>query len=884
MIGRTVGHYRILERLGGGGMGVVYKAEDTALDRMVALKFLPDDLTRDDEARQRFVIEAKAAAKIEHPNICTVHEIAESEEGQTFIAMQYVEGESLARRIARGPLPARDAVTIAIEVARGLAAAHRVGIVHRDIKPANIMLTTENDVKIVDFGVAKLSGLTITRATSSPGTLEYMAPEQLSSHPVTAATDLWSLGVVIQEMLTGTRPFHGAYDQAVAYAILNEKPQPIGDVARPDAMDAVLGKALAKDPSKRYATAEAMLADLSSLLTGGAASALQLREETVESGLFPSDRDDRGSAPAKVATDPESAHTAEPSPDRREQPVRVRWAPRAIAVTLLAVAAVVSVALWHPWRDDGRGPTAPVTIPTAAVTTGAHEVAVARFENRTQDPSLDALGDMVVDTLTRGREGLPNVTIVPFAEPDGGGQPRRSSLRIAGASYLSGNQLRLQAQLLQSDGTLLFTVAPVTGLRPEISTLLEALRQEVLGAVAAHFDPTLDLNVLTPPTLDAYVEWSRGMELFGLDYDGAVRHLRRAVEIDPDFFEAAQTLYWAWANRAMCDEAARYLEELRERVSHLTPFEREMLAWMQADHDGQTIEMVRSLRAMHELAPDLAWVTFVLGQNELRLNRTQTAIGLLREAGTGWFGYGPSNSRWWPRAFLMMALHMNGDYEEALEVAERGIREFPDNLMFHSGKASNLAALGRRKELDVLIEDACVVNARLSTPATVMLAAASELRAHGHFEDSARVAQKAVQWCKTQPSETILASDLVSALVLAGRAEEARAVATRRLADNPTDWKAIAQAGAVAARLGDRDEALRLAARLTEAVPLCIPGEASCRRSAIAAQLGDRDEAMRLLRQAFAEGYRLDFNLHRDIDLEPLWDDPEFIELLQPNG
>ncbi|MCM2316518.1 MAG: serine/threonine protein kinase, partial [Thermoanaerobaculia bacterium] len=163
MIGRTVGHYRIAERLGGGGMGVVYKADDLTLHRTVALKFLPPELTRDDDAKQRFLLEARAAARLDHPNICPVHEVGESDDGQTFIAMTYYEGESLAKRIERGPIPVDEAAKIAIEVARGLGAAHQAGIVHRDVKPANVMLTTKGGVKIVDFGVAKLAGVTMTR-------------------------------------------------------------------------------------------------------------------------------------------------------------------------------------------------------------------------------------------------------------------------------------------------------------------------------------------------------------------------------------------------------------------------------------------------------------------------------------------------------------------------------------------------------------------------------------------------------------------------------------------------------------------------------------------------------------------------------------------------
>jgi serine/threonine protein kinase/Tol biopolymer transport system component len=274
MIGRTVGHYRVLERLGGGGMGIVYKAEDLTLRRFVALKFLPPELTSDSEAKERFLREARAASLLEHPNICTVHEVAEDGDGQFFIAMGYYEGETLRALLDRGALPVRDALRIGTQVVRGLGKAHAAGIIHRDIKPANVIVTSEGVAKILDFGLAKLTGGShITQSKSTFGTLSYMAPEQLLGEPVGPPTDLWAAGVVMFEALTGQRPFRGEQAQAIAYSIVNEQPLSLLEL-QPDApaeLGRILKKLLRKDPAQRYQSAEELLSEFDPLRTSGPA-------------------------------------------------------------------------------------------------------------------------------------------------------------------------------------------------------------------------------------------------------------------------------------------------------------------------------------------------------------------------------------------------------------------------------------------------------------------------------------------------------------------------------------------------------------------------------------------------------------------------------------
>lgn len=289
LIGRTVSHYRILEQLGAGGMGVVYKALDVRLNRSVALKFLTPDLTRDPQAKERFMNEARAASSFDHPNICTVYEIGEAEDGQWFIAMPCYEGETLKERIDRGPLPIEEAAKIALQIVRGLARAHEKEIIHRDVKPANIIVTGEGVAKLLDFGLSKLRGQTlITTVGSTLGTAAYMSPEQAGGDPADQRSDIWAVGVVLYEMLIGQRPFRGDYDQVVFYSILNQNPPAIAGLRNevPPGLQAIVTKCLQKDPAKRYQSADELGADLE-LVQGAAGSNRRIPGTAAKSRRLP---------------------------------------------------------------------------------------------------------------------------------------------------------------------------------------------------------------------------------------------------------------------------------------------------------------------------------------------------------------------------------------------------------------------------------------------------------------------------------------------------------------------------------------------------------------------------------------------------------------------
>jgi serine/threonine-protein kinase len=351
------GRYQIIEELGRGGMGVVYKAQDTKLKRTVALKFLPPELTHISEVKERFMREAQAAAALDHPNICTVHEFDEAEE-KTFISMAYIEGQSLKKKIESGPIEFNEALRIATQVAEGLQEAHKKGVVHRDIKSANIMVTERDQAKIMDFGLARVAGGTlVTKEPTIMGTVAYMSPEQARGEAVDHRTDIWSLGVVLYEMISGQLPFQGDRETSVMYSIVHEAPKPLKALQSdiPEELEHVVGKALAKNLDDRYQNIVDLIDDLYSI--------------------------SKGFMPPKIK-----------AAIRRARLSKIK---RAYFYSAIAVLFVLLVAAGF-YLFFARGKH-------------IDSIAVLPFENMSKDPDIEYLSDGITETLINKLSQLPGL-------------------------------------------------------------------------------------------------------------------------------------------------------------------------------------------------------------------------------------------------------------------------------------------------------------------------------------------------------------------------------------------------------------------------------------------------------------------------------------------
>ena len=382
MIGSTISHYQILDKLGEGGMGVVYKAEDTKLERTVALKFLPAHLLGNEEVRKRFEREAKAAAALHHPNICPVYEIDEVE-GKSFIAMAFLEGESLDKQIAQGPLKLDQMLAIGQQIAGGLEAAHKKGIFHRDVKPENVIVNDSGHVTVMDFGLAKLTEASrLTQAGETMGTVAYMSPEQTEGSGTDHRTDIWSLGVVLYEMITGQQPFKGDYEKAVQYSILNERAEPLTALRTgvPMNLERVVEKCLSKSPDERYQSASELAVDLRAAAKSDAQSQ------------------------ATMASRP--AHPATTSP--------LRYWPIAAGVALVAAA----VLFWaSPWEE----PTGPSQS--------------WRIKRLTSTPAAEAGASASPASSLFVYAGAAAGSMDLYAMPMGGGKPLQLTSHIADDLY-----------------------------------------------------------------------------------------------------------------------------------------------------------------------------------------------------------------------------------------------------------------------------------------------------------------------------------------------------------------------------------------------------------------------------------------------------------------